>query len=250
MLTSFEQLKDWITDNAIKRWVLYKDHSKTEKITDSQYFAASDMADKLAMTEKYLRMSGGSAFVCGSATNSANDLNITCDIQINGATQGASGIGGYPNIGELRQELTDSITKQLRAEMYAEDMKRREKDLEQREKEFSEKQNGVIGALVNVFAPYLPVLNQVGKMRAVAGTGEERQDIIAGDAEDPDNIQAPENATEQEESPFTEEEANELFTLMAEWKAVEPDYLKMLRKVVDMAKSGDKNYQMAKTVLV
>ena len=54
----------------------------------------------------------------------------------------------------------------------------------------------------------------------------------------------------QEENPFTDEEADELFSLMARFNKVEPEYLKMIRKVVVMAEIGDKNYQLARMMLV
>ena len=252
MLTTFDQVRDWIRDNGFKRWVLYKDRSKTEKILDSAAFP-SEIEDKLAMTEKYLRYAGGSAYAAGGGA-AASDLSTVVEIRLADVTpQGAqvtAGVGGNPSMAEIEQR----IEKQVRAEIKAADYERREKDLEKREKEFNEKQNGVIGALVNVFAPYLPVLGQVASMRNVAGI-DTVQPIMAQPIvkpEQPQDPQEPEEPKEpkEEESPFTDEEADELFTLMADFKKVEPEYLKMLRKVVQMAKSGDTNYQFARKVLV
>ena len=250
MLTSFDQVREWITDNGFKRWVLYKDRSKTEKILDSAAFP-SDMEDKLAMTEKYLRYAGGNAYAAGAPNNAVNDLTTICEIRLSDGqpAQPTQGIGNnYPTIGEL----TETITKQVRAEMAAEDFKRREKELAEREREFNEKQNGVIGALVGVLSPYLPVLNQVAGMRKVAGVDVAEplhaQPIIP-EAQEQDP-QETEEKPQEEQSPFTDEEADELFALMAEFKSVEPDYLPMIRKVVDMAKANDSTYQMAKKFLV
>ena len=254
MLTSIEEVKEWITDNGFKRWVLYKDFTKSEKIIDSNGFPVADMADKLAMTEKYLRRMGGRAYAAGATSNATSDLNIVAEIRLDEAqaqAQGASGVGGYPNIGELRSELTETITKQLRAEMQMEDMKRREKDLEQREKDFNEKQNSVIGALVGIFSPYIPVLNSMHGKRMVAGT--------PADAAAPVHVQPiiPEEPGEtQEQQPaspwddFTEEEADELIGLIARFKKIEPDYMKLLASVVEMAERGDSTYTMAKGFLV
>ena len=74
MLTTIEQLREWVTDNGLKRWVLYKDYGRTEKINDSGAFPVSDIEDKLAMTEKYLRMAGGHAYAAGGTSGSKADL--------------------------------------------------------------------------------------------------------------------------------------------------------------------------------
>ena len=69
-----------------------------------------------------------------------------------------------------------------------------------------------------------------------------------------DKERADEREKEQElvdlANAFTDEEEEELYALLAEFKSVEPDYLPMLRKVVEMAKANDTTYQMAKKFLV
>ena len=258
MLTSFEQIREWITENGLKRWVLFKDHTRTEKIIDSQYFSVSDQADKLAMTEKYLRYEGGRAFAAGSGSNSANDLNITADIRLDDMQQPTNGVGGggsmgYPSIGELR----DEITKSVRAELEIQSLKDREKEIERREKEFAEKEAGVWGMLINKVGPAIlgKVLNSNAD-RLVAGVDAEEPVHVAPivvdkkpDEQPNDNRETTETQPTEEQSPFTDEEADELFALMARWKKVEPAYLKMLQKVVTMAESNDSNYQLARTVL-
>ena len=93
MLTTFEQVREWINDNGFERWVLYRDRARTEKILDSQSFP-SDREDKLAMTEKYLRLAGGSAYAAGSTNKAAADLNTTCEIRLSEAAPApAAGVG-------------------------------------------------------------------------------------------------------------------------------------------------------------
>lgn len=246
MLTSFEQVKQWITDNGFKRWVLYKDYSKTEKIIDSANFTVSDMPDKLAMTEKYLRLAGGHAYAAGSVDNSASNLNTTCEIRLENVQQPTQGVGGgfdATTIGQLRDEITRSV----RAEIEAERWKEREKEIERREKEFAEKEAGVWGMIVNKVGPAV-----LGKLlntdRLVAGVDTDEPvhaAPIVPETEDP-NMQETE-----EPSPFTDGEADELFELMARFKKAEPDnYLKMIRRVVEMAEKNDSTYQMARNFLV
>ena len=249
MLTSFDQVKEWITDNNLKRWMLYRDSAKKDKILDSQAFP-SDMEDKIAMTEKYLRLAGGHAYASGGTTAGANDLDMYAEIRLQDeAVQPAQGVGGgYPSIGEL----TQTITKQVRAEIEAERWKERQKEIERREKEFAEKEAGVWGLIVNKLGPAV-----VGKIlnneRMVAGLDTEKpvhaDPIIPNDPEE-QPTDAPKPEDQEEQSPFTDEEADELFALLARFKKVEPEYLTMIRKVVEMAENGDKSYQLARMTLL
>lgn len=247
MLISFEQVKQWITDNGFKRWVLYKDYSRTEKIIDSANFTVSDIPDKLAMTEKYLRLAGGHAYAAGATTNATSDLNTTCEIRLEEETHKTQGVGGGSmdamTIGQLREEITRSV----RAEIEAENYKREKAEFEKAKKEFEEREAGVWGMIVNKVGPAV-----LGKMlntdRLVAGVDTDEPihaAPIVPETEDPNTQET------EEQSPFTDEEADELFELMARFKKAEPDnYLKMIRKVVEMAEANDKNYQFARNFLV
>ena len=67
---------------------------------------------------------------------------------------------------------------------------------------------------------------------------------------DPDSDPDNEPADPEEEDPFTEEEGAQLADLMKRFKAVEPDYLRLIEAVVKMAEAGDGAYTMAKSVLL
>lgn len=253
MLTTFEQVKDWIVENGFKRWVLYKDYSKSEKIIDSANFTVSDIPDKLAMTEKYLRLAGGHAYAAGATSNATSDLNTTIEIRLESA-QGARGVGSADaiNIGELR----DSITREIRATIELENLKKREADVARREKELDADRQSAMGALIHYFAPIGQQLIQRGMMRNVAGVDSEEpvhvQPIhVDQPGEKTKEVETEEAKTQnQEQSPFTDEEADELFDLMARFKKAEPNWLKMIRKVVEMAEKGDSMYKTAKGFLV
>lgn len=247
MLTSFEQVKQWITDNGFKRWVLYKDYSKSEKIIDSANFTVSDIPDKLAMTEKYLRLEGGHAYAAGSVDNSASNLNTTCEIRLEESTRGTQGVGGSGidamNIGQLREEIARSV----RAEIEAENYKREKAEFEKAKKEFEEREAGVWGMIVNKVGPAVlgKILNTDRLVAGVDTNEPVHAAPIVPDAEDTNTQET------EEQSPFTDEEADELFELMARFKKAEPDdYLKMIRKVVEMAEANDSTYQMARKFLV
>lgn len=246
MLTTFEQVKEWITENGFKRWVLYRDRSRQEKIIDSNAFSVSDQADKLAMTEKYLRQAGGYAFAAGSTTGAQADLNVTMEIRLE-AAQPTAGVGSQD---------TEALKAAIRAEMKAEydrlEYERKKKELDEERAEFDKMQAGVWGVLVNKVGPV--IMNALQGNRLVAGLDADEpvhadpvKPIVPAEKE-PEQEQ--EKVNEEEENPFTDEENEELFVLLSEFKKLEPDYLKLIRGVVEMKKSGNPMYETAKSWLV
>ncbi len=261
MLTNIEQVREWITDNGLKRWMLFRDYSRKEKILDSNAFP-SDIQDKFAMTEKYLRLAGGHAYAAGGTTNAASEMDVVAEIRLQDiAVQPTQGVGGgtfdAQTIGQLRNEITRSV----RAEIEAERWKERQKEIERREKEFAEKEGSTWGLIVNKLAPVAQQLISGAKhpeYRMTAGLDTKEpvhaSPIIVDDQqENPQRKPEDAPAGEETKSPwddFTEEEGAELGELMARFKKVEPEYLPIIRKVVEMAESGDKNYQLARMTLL
>ena len=246
MLTNFDQVKDWIKDNGFKRWVLYKNSTKNEKIIDSASFTVSDMDDKIAMTEKYLRMAGGYAYAAGATTNSKDDLNTVTEIRLESVQQlPAAGVGNpYPALNE--DAIAARVRKEVEAEYNKREYERRAADLEKREKEFAEKENSAMGAIIRCFAPVgQAMMAKSGLLRNVAGVDTD-EPVVA----QPIVPAQPEKKEPEAENPFTDEEADEVYELMVRFKKAEPDYLPMIRKVVEMAEKGDAMYKTAKGILV
>lgn len=243
MLTSFSQVAEWIRDNGFKRWVLYRDYSRTEKIVDSANFP-SDIPDKLAMTEKYLRLNGGHAYAAAATSNAASDLNTIMEIQLTDVqplnTQPTAGVGmTMENIGQIEERLRKQIKAEIAQEKYEQDRK----EFEAEKKEFEQEKQSVIGLIVQQVAPYIPMLS--GQRRMVAGVDTEEpvhaQPIIADD---------PEKKEPEQEDPFTEEEEDRMYDLMVRFKKSEPQYLELIESVVKMAESGDMMYNTAKSFLI
>lgn len=244
MLTTIEQVREWILDNNFKRWILYRDYGRTEKILDSAGFN-SEMPDKLAMTEKYLRLAGGHAYAAAGTTNAANDLTTVAEIQIaEAAPAQASGVGFVQQpIDE--DKIAARIEAKIRAEYERKEYEKLRKELDEDRKRLEDEKASAMGALVHYFAPIGQAL--FGQRRMVAGVDAERPVHAAPIIPDGG---AQEDAEEQEQSPFTDEEADQLFALMARFKKAEPDYLKLITRVVEMAESGDGTYTMAKGFLL
>lgn len=256
MFTSWDQVQSWIGDNGLTRWIFYTsrpskgDDDKADKVLDSNNYG-SDREDKLAMTEKYLKMYGQTAYGIGYPGQ------VVCTVRLDAQqAQPTQGVGGQ-TIYDIGQ-LTDQITKRVRAEMEAENMRKREADIERREREFEKEKQSALGAIVHYFAP-------IGQMMLQKKMG---MPMVAGvDADKPVHAQpiipdrkpqepGAEKESEQEQelvdmaNNFTDEEEEKLFDLMTRFKKVEPDYLKLIEAVVTMAENGDSTYTMAKGFLI
>ena len=270
MFTTWDQVRSWIEDNGFQRWQFYKTkpEERAEKnndlVIDSNNFTVSDLNDKLEMTEKYLRMYGNKVYGMGfTSPNYTTSGGVQCEVRLTAETEPTqAGVGTTFGMGEL-QAMEANIEKRLRAtiesEMRERDYQKRLADLEKREKAYDEEKQTALGAIVHYFAPVGQMLMKQ-KMglgdRLVAGVDAEEpvhaQRIVA---HDPDEHEEPHDEPETQEpenepSPFTDEEADKLFDLLARFKAVEPDYMQLLEAVVTMAENGDGTYKMAKGFLV
>ena len=251
MFTTWEQVRAWIEDNNFPHWIFCKtnpdgrDDKANDKIIDSNNFTVSDFADKLAMTEKYLRMYGGRVYGVGYKTPNTTQGGIICEARLE--PENAQQIsGGFA----MQQPMDESaiekrIEARLRAEMERKEYERLRADLDRERKEFEEEKQSALGALTHYFAPIgRTLLQNRGLLRNVAGVDAEApvvaQPIHA--AEEPEHPEEP--------SPFTDEEADKLFELLARFKKAEPEYMRLLKAVVTMAESGDATYTMAKGFLL
>ena len=267
MFTTWQNIEDWITENQFDHWFFTRnrisDGDKVEKLVDSDYYTG-DFADKLAMTKKYLEINGGTCYGYGYKKVSGAKGAITCDVRLDQYPAPAACVGSVmqaeqqQSIGEIKNELRKSITAELEAKMQKERYEDERKAFEKEKAAFRREQESVIGLFVHKVAPFaIAALNKgtLGNtLRHTAGLDTDEptsadpvQPLHATQpAEAPAEAEQPEN---DEQSPFTDEEADELFSLMERFKKVEPDYLQMIRKVVEMAESQSVEYQMASKFL-
>jgi hypothetical protein len=258
MFTTWDQVQDWIKDNNFARWIFYKtnpenrDETKAnDKIVDSSAFIMDDRDGKLEMTEKYLRMYGGKVWGLGFKTNSPTN-GTACEARIDSVpAQGVQGVQPQVNIGEIESRVRKQVVAELEAERY----KRERDEFEKEKRAFQKEQESVIGLLVHKIAPFAIAALQGNKteLRNVAGTaGLDAEEEVHTDPIKPivaDNP-APAEQPEEEQEVFTEAESDQLFELMARFKKVEPEYLKLIEAVVVMAENGDENYVFARRMLI
>ena len=261
MFTTWDQVKSWIEDNNFPHWVFYtkKPDDRTEKsndiIIDSNNYVVSDLADKLAMTEKYLRMYGGILYGVGFKTPNTTVGGTICTVNL-AADQPVQGIGMQQNIQPFNiGELRESLSREIRATIEAENYRKEKAEFEKAKAQFEEEKQSALGALVHYFAPVGQMMLQNKlqmPMRQVAGVDADEPVVHAARIKPIDDPEQQEQETKEpeQESPFTDEEADKLFELMARFKKVEPQYMQLLEAVVTMAENGDATYNMAKGFLI
>ena len=248
MFTKWSDIESWIRDNNFVHWVFTKNkpgssEDKTnDKIVDSNYYTG-DFEDKLAMTKKYLLLNGGRAY--GVAWDKPNNTynGAVCEVWLEADAPAAptQGVGN----GFDAEQLRESIRREMQAEWDKREYERKLADLEKREKQFEADKQSAIGLLTNYLAPVAKTF--LASKRMVAGIDTE-QPVTAQPV--PPIQAAPREEPEAEPDPFTDEEADELFALLKEFKKIEPQYMELIRGVVKMAKDGNPMYGPAKEFIL
>lgn len=249
MFTKWSDIESWIRDNNFVHWVFTKsrpadrDDKVNDKIVDSNYFTG-DFEDKLAMTRKYLLLNGGRAY--GVAWDKPNNTynGAVCEVWLEAEPKAAptEGVGA----GLDMEQMKESIRKELQAEWDKREYERKAAELEKERKEFEADKNSAIGLLTNYLAP---VAKALVNRKIVAGTDTSEQ--LETDPIPPIKAKTQQEPSgEQEENVFTEEEEDELYTLLKEFKEIEPQYLELIRGVVKLAKSGSPMYAGAKDFIL
>ncbi|MBO5933022.1 MAG: hypothetical protein J6Q19_04780 [Bacteroidaceae bacterium] len=252
MFTNWDQIESWIRDNQFVHWVFFKgnpndrEDKANDKIADSNYYTGGD-EDKLAMTKKYLMLHGGHAYGLGFKSPNTTQGGTICEVRLDPEIQvaaPASGVGIPPqSIGELRE----SLRKELQTEWDKKECEKMRKDLEADRKAFEAEKQSAMGFLVGYLAP----LGKAFLQKKVAGVdtaapveAEPVHPIVAKE------VAAPVPGSQAEQDPFTDEEADKLYDLLARFKKVEPQYMQLIEAVVEMAEKGDQTYTMAKGFLI
>ena len=222
------------------------------------------LADKVDMTEKYLRMYGQKAYGVGFKTPNATYGGLICEVRLQDAqeqqlTNGIYGAQQPMDIGAIEERVEKRLRSVIESEMRERDYQKRLADLEKREKQMDEDKQSALGAIVHYFAPVGQMLMKQ-KMglgdRMVAGVDAQEpvhaQPIVAtrsGEQPEFDEPDTKKPETESAWNAFTDEEGERIAELMARWKEADPDYLTLLESVVTMAVNGDSKYTMAKSFL-
>ncbi|GEM_PF-1915363 len=263
-LRNWGDIQAWMQDCGIQRWSI----SRTQATQDNNNVFVydkdkSDDENKLICERAFDRFAGDVLYLTGWRTKDAKTGGFSAMILYdktggNNANQTATigglglyGVGGQLDIDGLTRDLPARIRNEYdRAEItrLQKQIDDERKQLRDEQREFEREKVGTIGILVDKFSPYL---------KAVAGKYMDLPKVAGVDADgdieaarirpaDPQDVQT----AVQNEDDFTDEEAEELLVLMQRFKQAEPEWLKLIRAVVEMAEKGDTTYIMAKQFLL
>ena len=289
-ISTWDQFRQWIDDNGIVNWKISASRAPQNNELRFSYNDDKTLEENLDICRRRLESEAGRIlYATGWRTPRATGGGFSCEIQFYGPAaampQPAAPAAPPPamQVGATfdRATMIRDITLQVQNEFNRKDLERREKDLADREREYRAAQEGVMGLLVRYLAPVAQAFMSRGAP-AMAGVrplgeddevaarpirpqeeqgeeGEEGESIkYKGERVGDDGESMKENgesagngaADDGEDSPFTDQEADRLLSLMARFKAVEPDYLRLLEAVVGMAERGEVTYNMAKGFLL
>ncbi|MCM1070000.1 MAG: hypothetical protein NC346_09020 [Prevotella sp.] len=248
-LKSWDSVYAFIRTNDIQRWNISRTKGNQSNDNVFLYNSEKTFDDNLNTSMSLLNMFAGDMLYFVGWTGDKSKTNgfsaiIQYENQQQPATPQVAGVGSGSAIDI--QQLTQDIRREIKNEFDQERLTRERKEFEDARRDFQQKQDGVVGLLVQYLAPVAQQL---------AGRLSPR---VAGiDAEEPVSAQpihaepvSTEQSDVEEEEPFTDEEGEELMELMQRFKAVEPNYIELIRRVVELAEAGDSTYTMAKQFLI
>lgn len=262
MFTKWQQVEEWITDNGFKRWIFYnKDPEKrdadraNDKVLDSRFYPGT-IEEKLSLTKKHLEQWGDKVWGQAYQTETATVGACVCVVRLDDAPAIQQPLvpqmpvsGDHIDV----EQMKASIRKEIETEFARREYEREKKDFEKDKREFERAKASAIGLIIQQFAPYVEPISSFLKGKSmVAGIDAEQPTTVP--PVQPLSAQQPatgDNDEDDEQSPFTDEEAEQLLALMTRFKAAEPeDYLELIEAVVTMAEAGDSTYKTAKMVLL
>ena len=254
MFTQWQQVESWIRDNGLNSWRFSFDKTgtqtdgdgNTEQKRSNRMAIVSDylpggLDEKMAITRRRLIEESSHVLYGYGKRGKENTGLLYCEVRLvdelqQPGTQAVSSVPVYPQFDEAA--ISARIRKEVMQEMELKRYEDERKSFEQEKRAFEAEKQSAIGLLVHHLSPVLSALGQ----KRVAGV----------DASAPVQAQ-PITTIEQEEminEIFTDKESDQLFDLMARFKAVEPEYMQLIECVVKMAESGDGTYTMAKGFLL
>ena len=250
-LRCWGDVQAWMTDNDIKRYNISRTNSPNDNNNVFVYNKDKSEAENLLVCERALsRNAGDLLHITGWRTEVARNGGFSANILYEGyvgasqAQQSTQGVGTI-DINQLKSDIRREIQNQ-----YEEERLKRERDEYLAEKkQFESDKNGVMGLLVNYLAPVAKQLLGVGTT-SIAGVVNESPVSAPPIMAQPQSQDSELLQEEIHDSVFSEDEEDEVYKLLSRFKIVEPDYFQLLRKVVELAESGNPMYSMAKNILM
>lgn len=256
MFTKVQDIEAWIRDNNLTHWIFSKNDrtrrqsdapAPNDKVVDSDYYG-DNMEDKIALTMRVLdKYDDGILYGIGFFGKKATD-GLCCEyckenerVQRNVGTMPLQPAVDEAAVEKRLRRMIEAEFQQKEYEANVKKLRDDREELDRERKEFEKEKAGVFGIAVEYCRPLLAAFQK----RRMVGQLDSSAPV---EAEPIQPIHAKEE--KQEEDVFTDEEAEKIYALLARFKKVEPEYLRLIERVVEMAEGGDSMYGMAKGMLL
>ena len=249
-MTTFDKIPELLRQNDIKYWTI-----RTKKDSNSYVFKCDDSRsfdDNINRMQDVMRLYQGGYFVLDGKENAATNKGMFCfEFSNETTTPSLGGMQYQPQVisgGMSEIDIETRIknaTDAVRLEFRTQDLERREKELAAREKEYREEKASTIGIIVDKIGKVIPkIFPQV----QVAGMPGEQVPVpaVAKSAEEAQEVTEFATVENDEQDAATAE----LESLLERFATVEPEWLPLLRRMVEMAEAKDATYNMARNFLL
>lgn len=248
-MTTFDKIPELLRANDCKYW-----HIRTKKDANSYVFKYDDSRsfdDNISRMQEIMRLYHGSYFILEGKENAASNKGSFC---FEFSNEGVPAVGamqmpqptssGMSEI-DIEARIKNAVDA-VKLDFATKDLERRERELAEKEKEYRAEKASTIGILVDKIGKVIPkIFPQV----AVAGMPGEEVPVPASVAKQPQHDEeAIEIATVENDE--QDEATAELESLLERFAAVEPEWLPLLRRMVEMAEAKDATYNMARNFLL
>lgn len=248
-MTTFDKIPELLRANDCKYW-----HIRTKKDANSYVFKYDDSRsfdDNIARMQEIMRLYHGSYFILEGKENAASNKGSFC---FEFSNEGAPAVGSMMQM-QMPQPASSGMNEidveariknavdAVELKFRTQDLERRERELAEKEKEYRAEKASTIGIIVDRIGKVIPkIFPQV----AVAGMPGEEVPVPASVAKtDTIDAEDAEIATEEQDAATAE-----LESLLERFAAVEPEWLPLLRRMVEMAEAQDSTYTMARNFLL
>lgn len=248
-MTTFDKIPELLRQNDIKYWTI-----RTKKDTNSYVFKYDEnrsFDDNINRMQDVMRLYQGGYFVLDGKENSSTNRGMFCfefsnegtAPMVNGMQQPTVIQGGLSEL-DIESRIKNA-TDAVRLEFAQRDIERREKELAAREKEYREEKASTIGIIVDRIGKVLPRMFPQVAVAGMPGEQVPTPTVAKTYTHDEEPIEIATAELEEQDEATAELEA-----LLERFAAVEPEWLPLLRRMVEMAEAKDATYNMARNFLL
>lgn len=241
-----DKVIEWLDSNGIESWSV---STSKDKQTNNYIFKSNDEAsvkDEQARMIHVLSLSSNpNLFIFGKKKGASNSANY-CEMFSNNNTTVFSETSPTSAIGMVNQDTINTMVANA-VERERMSWERKELDREREEvramrKEYEDQTASVVGLLIKKAAPIIQSVMGIAPQVAIGSVENEisAEPIKARRAEPTEDVeQETEEVIEVSEDVFTDEESDELFAIVERWKNIDPEYITVIRRIVEFAESGE-----------